>query len=195
VTEEQAMGEGRAMPPTDKYPLSMRILHWVRAALIFGLIWAGWTMTRLADEVPAKFAIFYPNHKQFGILVLLLGVIHLVIRWRRRGSLPEIPVGLAPWEAKLSHFVHRAIMVLLILVPLMGYCMSSSFTQSDGVPFFVGNLPELLPKNDAAFAWFQLIHKIAAYTLLGLVALHIAGALKHRFLDRRGDTDVLRRMM
>ena len=77
----------------------------------------------------------------------------------------------------------------------MGYAMSSSFTQSDGVPFFVTDLPELLPKNDRAFALFALAHKTLAYTLLALVVLHIIGVLKHRFLDRGRAADVLPRML
>jgi cytochrome b561 len=33
-----------------------------------------------------------------------------------------------------------------------------------------------------------------AYTLLGLVVLHVAGALKHRFVDKDRANDVLSRM-
>ena len=74
--------------------------------------------------------------------------------------------------------------------------MSSTYTQSDGVPFFFfGMLPELLPKNDDWFEVFRLVHRTFAYTLIALVVLHVAGALKHRFLDRNGQTDVLRRML
>ncbi len=77
----------------------------------------------------------------------------------------------------------------------MGYAMSSSFTQSDGVPFFVTELPERLPKNDRAFAVFALLHKTLAYTLLALVVLHVAGVIKHRVFDRGRDADVLPRML
>ena len=77
----------------------------------------------------------------------------------------------------------------------MGYSMSSTFTMSDGVFFFGVNLPELLPKNDDWFVVFQLLHKVFAYTLLALIVLHIAGALKHRFYDKDPRNDVLRRML
>ncbi len=180
----------------SKYPVSMRILHWLRAIIILGLIWSGWAMTGFPETTPMEtFDLFYSNHKQFGVLVWLLAVVHLVIRWRSRAVLPQTPKGLAGWEKLLSHATHRLIMLLTFLVPLLGYSMSSSFTQSDGVPFFFfGHLPELLPKNDDAFAVFDALHKYSAYVLLGLVALHVAGALKHRFLDRGGATDVLPRM-
>jgi cytochrome b561 len=109
---------------------------------------------------------------------------------------PGPPAALRPWERTLSVLAHRALYVLLVAVPLMGYAMSSSFTQSDGVPFFFfGHVPELLPKNDRWFEVFQLLHRLLAYTLLALLVLHVAGALKHRFLDRDPQADVLRRML
>jgi len=183
--------------PTTKYPLSMRVLHWVRAVIVLGLIWSGWYMTSLPEDTPmATFDLFYPNHKQFGVLVWLLALIHLAIRWSNRARLPHEPEALKPWEKMLSHVVHRLIMLLTVLVPLLGYAMSSSYTQSDGVPFFFfGELPELLPKNDDAFEVFDAMHKYSAYVLLALVGLHAAGALKHRILDKGGETDVLPRML
>lgn len=182
---------------TDKYPLSMRLLHWARAVIILGLIWSGWYMTGLPETTPMEtFDLFYPNHKQFGVLVWLLALVHLTIRYRNRHTIPQTPQGLAGWEKLLSHTVHRLIMALTILVPLLGYAMSSSFTQSDGVPFFFfGELPELLPKNDDAFEVFAMLHEYSAYLLLGLIVLHVAGAIKHRLLDKGGETDVLQRML
>jgi len=179
-----------------KYPLAMRVLHWVRAVIIFGMIWSGWYMTSLPETTPMKtFNFFYANHKQFGVLVWLLALVHLAIRWYNRANLPQTPPGLTGWEKTLSHLVHRLIMALTVLIPLLGYSMSSSFTQSDGVPFFFfGMVPELLPKNDNAFAVFDALHKYSAYFLLFLIVLHAAGAIKHRLQDKGGEADVLQRM-
>ncbi len=183
--------------PGIKYPLSMRILHWARALIILGLIWSGWYMTTLPETTPMEtFGFFYDNHKQFGVLVWLLALVHLTIRWRNRSILPQTPEALTGWEKMLSHLVHRLIIALTVLVPLLGYSMSSSFTQSDGVPFFFfGHLPEVLPKNDNAFEVFDALHKYSAYVLLGLIVLHLAGAIKHRLMDKGGETDVLPRML
>ena len=180
-------------PATEKWPLAMRLLHWLRALIVLGMIWAGWTMVAMNDNTPSKFELFYPYHKSFGLLALGLTLTQLAIRWTRPtpGHLP----GLHRGEVILSKIVHTAIYVLLLIVPLMGYAMSSSFTQSDGVYFFGAYLPELLPKNDQNFELFRLAHRVLAYTLLGLVAVHILGALKHRFMDRDKSNDVLRRMI
>lgn len=178
----------------DRYPASLRTLHWVRAVLILGMLWAGWHMTNLDDAVPAKFELYYPWHKSFGMLALLVVLVQIAIRLRTP-SLPQPPRSLAQYEQVLSKLVHRATYALLVLVPLMGYSMSSTFTDSDGVFFFGVNLPEVLPKNDKWFEVFQWLHGTLAYTLLALITLHVVGALKHRFVDRDPRNDVLRRML
>lgn len=175
-----------------KYPATLRILHWTMALIILGMIGAGWTMVSLDDRLPVKFNVFYPWHKSFGMLILLLVAVRLVTRLR--AAVPALPGGLAPWEARAAKIGHVALYGLMIVVPCMGYAMSSSFTQSDGVFFFGVDLPELLPKNNARFAVFQALHRYLAYTLLALVVLHVAGALKHRFLDSDRGNDVLSRM-
>ncbi|KIZ43348.1 MULTISPECIES: cytochrome b [Rhodopseudomonas] len=181
-----------AQPTIEKYPASLRILHWVRAVLIIGLIAAGWAMTGASDTTASKFDFLYPWHKSFGVLVFLIVVAQLAIR-----ATSQLP-GSAPLPAHeriLSHAVHIAIYALVLIVPLMGYAMSSSYAESSGVFFFGIHIPELLPKDHERFKLFQLLHKTLAYTLLGLVTLHIVGALKHRFFDQDPRTDVLPRMM
>jgi len=177
-----------------RYPRRVRWLHWTMAVIIVGMLAVGFTMVHLIDDaVPIKFAWLYPYHKSFGMLILLLALVRLVARQSAR--LPGLPRSLPPWERRLAKVAHVALYSLMILVPLMGYSLSSSFTQSDGVYFFGVNLPELLPKNDARFAVFDRLHAIFAYTLLALIILHVLGALKHRFLDRDKDNDVLKRML
>lgn len=178
----------------DRYPTSLRILHWARAVLIAGLLWAGWHMTGLDDEVASKYELYYPWHKSFGVLAFMLVLMQIVLRWRTP-VLPSPPATLAAHERFLSRLVQRAMYVLIVAVPLMGYSMSSTYTMSDGVFFFGVNLPELLGKNDEWFVVFQRLHKVCAYTLLGLIVVHVLGALKHRFFDKDPRNDVLRRML
>jgi cytochrome b561 len=193
INEEAAMNSIE-QATIDRYPASLLILHWVRAVLIAGLLWAGWHMTGMDDEVASKYELYYPWHKSFGVLAFLLVLVQIALRLRT-ASLPLPPETLAVHERFLSRFVQRSMYVLIVAVPLMGYSMSSTYTMSDGVFFFGINLPELLPKNDDWFVVFQWLHKVLAYTLLGLIVLHVAGALKHRLLDHDPRNDVLRRML
>jgi cytochrome b561 len=176
-----------------KYPLALRILHWSMAVIILGLIAAGWSMVSPDGQTPSRFDFLYPWHKSFGMLILFLFFVRIAIR--SRATVPGLPEGLAPWEARAAKIGHTSLYVLMIVVPCMGYSMSSSYTQSDGVFFFGVNLPEVLPKNDARFEVFQALHRYLAYTLLALIVLHVAGALKHRFVDKDRANDVLSRMI
>ena len=53
-------------------------------------------------------------------------------------------------------------------------------------------IPNVAAPDPALFAAARLAHRIAAWSILGLVALHVAGALKHHWIDR---DDVLLRML
>nr|WP_175716706.1 cytochrome b/b6 domain-containing protein [Burkholderia anthina] len=180
-------------PGTEKYPLTLRLLHWVRAILIGAQLYTGWTMVRLDDNLPAKFAWYYPTHKEFGLLTLLVVLTQLTIR--SMNPPPPLPTSLPSLERKLAKIGHYLLYGLAIVVPLMGYSMSSTFTQSDGVPFFFFQVPEVLPKNDHWFEIFDWLHMTLAYTLLALIVLHVLAALKHRFFDSNRENDVLRRML
>ncbi|MBD8735370.1 cytochrome b [Sphingomonas sp. CFBP 13706] len=177
----------------ERYPFSLRLLHWSRAVIVFGMLGAGWVMTSLDDAVPMKYGVLYPTHKSFGLLVLCLVVVQITIRLRT--NLPPPALAIDPWEGKLSKLVHAVMYLLLVAVPLMGYAMSSSYSHSDGVTFFGIPVAELLPKDDARFTVFQSVHKVLAYTLLAFVVLHVAGVVKHRYFDRQQGSDVLPRML
>lgn len=176
-----------------KYPLILRLVHWARALIVLSALTIGTTMTWVADEQPVKFEVLYPWHKQLGVLALLFALTQLVLRCFFKA--PPLPAALKPWERIAAKAGHVGLQVLMVVVPVMGYCMSSSFEFSDGVPFFGTMLPELLPKSEVWFERFQLLHKVLGYTLLALVVSHIAGALKHRLFDRDPEADVLRRML
>ena len=52
--------------------------------------------------------------------------------------------------------------------------------------FGVLPLPDFVPVNKELAKSLEDVHGLLAYTLLALVALHVAGALKHQFIDRDG---------
>lgn len=183
-----------SMPADIKYPLAIRLLHVFRAVLILGLIASGLIMVGRAED-DALAAIMYPTHKQFGVLVWLLALVHIALRWHYRKTMPHPVETFAIWERRLAHGVHRLLIGLTLITPLMGYGMSISLPGGDGVPFLsLARLPEFLPKSDAAFSMFQALHKYSAYVLLACIVLHVAGTLKHRLMDRHGQSDVLARM-
>lgn len=181
------------MSSVRKYPLAMRIIHWARAAIILGMIWLGWKMVSLGDNIPQKFEGFYPLHKSFGLVVIILVVLQLTLRTVM--PTPVLSTGLSRIEAVAAKIAHVALYGLMILVPVIGYSRSSTFSESDGVTLFGLKIPELLGKNDALSERLSSIHAVLAYTLLAVIAIHVLGALKHRLFDKDKKNDPLSRMI
>lgn len=179
--------------PIEKYHLVMRINHWLMALLIISQIALGWYMVPY-DENNPNADTFYYYHKSFGVLLFMLIVWRLFCRSIL--SHPPLPSTMPKVEKVSAKFVHWGLYLLIFLIPVLGYLMSSSYEYSDGVYLFsLFDVPELLGKDEARFEFFRDAHAVAAYTLLGLVVLHIIGALKHRFYDKNVDHDVLPRML
>ncbi len=176
-----------------KYPKPLRLVHWLRAAVLLAALAIGAVMTLLDDELATKFELLYPTHKQLGVLALLVVLLQLLLRGLLKA--PDLPHAMPAWERSAAKLGHVMLYVLAIAVPVMGYSMSSSFQHSDGVPFLTFMLPELLPKSDLWFERFQLLHKVLAYSLLALIVVHIAAAFKHRLIDKDPALDVLDRML
>lgn len=72
----------------DSYGIVAKLLHWIMAALIIGLIWLGWYMMGLTYYDP-----FYHDslmwHRSLGIVVLALIAIRLV--WMLVDRRPRAP--------------------------------------------------------------------------------------------------------
>lgn len=173
----------------QKYTLTMRLLHWFMAILVLGLIASGWYMEGISRDDPNKYDL-YSWHKSFGLTLFLLIIVRLIVRLTsKRPSLSEKMPG---WERTLSKVGHFSLYALMFLVPLSGIIMSDLgghplnffFTSFD---FFETNKELAGTGRDA--------HGILPYILLGIVVLHLAGALKHRFIDKDPDLDVLKKML
>lgn len=178
------------MMSVEKYSLAMRIIHWLMAATIIGLLAVGLYMEGLADDAPNKFLI-YGLHKSFGVIALVLIVARSLVRVTSK--VPALPEALSPLERRAAHWGHKVLYLLMVLVPLSGFVMSSAHPKRFGVSFFGLKLPDLPPSEYWAGLGHEL-HGIAAWALIAVVALHILGALKHRFFDNAG-SDVLPRML
>ena len=166
-----------------KYPAPLRFLHWTIAALILAQFLIGPVMVDLDKADPLRGTLF-GLHKSFGVLVL----VRLAVRWR--AVLPAVPERFSAFEIRLAALVHPALYLGMLLVPLSGWLVSD--LSGRGVRLFGLPLPKLAPTVEGIGTWPGEVHTVVAFTLLGLVALHVGGVLKHRYLDR---TCILHRML
>lgn len=162
-------------------------LHWIVAALIAGAFAIGLIAVELAVS-PQKLKL-YSWHKWIGVSIALLVLVR--IGWRLWHPAPALPPGMAPWERRVATGTHVLLYMLLLAIPVSGWLMSSA----SGFPvvyFGVLPLPDLVAKEKALAEALKLVHYALNKTLLALVVLHVAAALKHHVLDR---DDVLTRML
>jgi len=164
------------------------VLHWLTAALVIGLFSLGLYMTALTYYHP-----WYHSapwwHKSFGLL--LFGLLLLRIAWALYNVKPSPIASHARWERHLASATHRLLYLLLVLICVSGYLISTA--KGEGVEFFGWLvLPALLPgfANQADIA--GAAHYYMALAMIGLVILHTAGALKHHIFDR---DETVRRML
>lgn len=180
-----------------RYTRTAIILHWLIAAMIIVNVLLAWTWDYLPD---AAVRPTIDVHKSIGVTVLGLAVMRLL--WRLTHPAPALPVSYRRWEIVLSHAVHGLLYCLIFALPLSGWIMDSAWEQAATHPmhwFGLFEWPRVAPIMNLEPATKKHIHSLfgaghtlSAYALYALVFLHVAGALKHQFLDRERE---LQRMM
>lgn len=176
-----------------RYALVQRLLHWLIAVLVVLALIAGGTIGFLGfDGMRATFGVegtnfFYTSHKTLGVLILGLMVLRLLARLTL--GKPAYAVPLPAPQRVASQTVHTLFYVLLLVMPVLGWLA----TASGGFPvhLFHIELPGLIGRNDALSDTLFLWHRIVGITLVGLIALHVAGAIYHWKIRRDG---VMQRM-
>lgn len=156
------------------------VLHWITALAVLGLFPLGLYMTTLTYYDPLYHRLPF-IHRSIGVLLFIVVVARLL--WRLANPPPHPLPTHAAWEQRLASITHGLMYAVLFAVTLSGYLMSTA----DGHPISI-------------FGWFELpatitsipgqedvageAHFILAIVLLVFVGLHVAGALKHHFIDR-----------
>ncbi|HYN53917.1 MAG TPA: cytochrome b [Methylotenera sp.] len=192
---------------TTRYTKTAVILHWLIAICIFGMFALGWYMSELPKEAPKQMAYdlfdlglytwqlaeeasprsFYFNlHKSLGVTIFALIVIRIL--WRITHRPPALLSTYQAWERKLATGTHHLLYLLMIALPVSGVIMATYSKYGItwfGVPFIKGL------DNNPMREVFEEVHEVIGLIILVLIILHIAGALKHKFIDK---DDTLKRM-
>lgn len=166
------------------HPLSVA-LHWLLALALVGMFALGLYMEGLPFS-PQKLKL-YNWHKWAGVLVLTLSFARLM--WRITHRPPALPLAveraMPAWQRFAHHATHGGLYLLFFAVPLLGWAYSSA-AGFPIVVFGVLPLPDFVPVSEGLADALKPLHKYAAYAMAAMVVLHVAGALKHHFIDRDG---------
>jgi cytochrome b561 len=173
----------------DRYGQVSRFLHWTIAILFITLIPMGIFASIIPEGTSFRNA-YYVVHKTIGLVVIGLVFVRLV--WNRISPRPALDAALKPTERKLAKFAHGALYVAMVAVPITGFVM----TSFHGYPtfFFAWEFGPFWASSDSATIAWGSFHKYLLPTLVYLIlGAHIAGALKHRFID--GHKQAFRRIV
>lgn len=180
-----------------RYTRTAIAFHWLIALLVAVNIGLVLSFGSVPD---AYIRPLIDTHKSIGITVLGLALLRAI--WRATHRPPPLPASYARWERRVSHAAHIALYVLIFAMPLSGWLHDSAWKDAATHPMRlfglvpwprIGFITDLDPATkEMLHRSFGEIHGALATTLCGIVALHIAGALKHQFFDRQPE---LQRML
>ena len=163
-----------------------KAFHWLIVLLIINQ----WVIAERAEELKGLAKLdALAWHKSFGMTVLMLAVLRLA--WRLMNPTPELATETKPWERLLAKISHVLLYALIFAMPLTGWMMSSA--KNYPVSWFkLFQFPDLVAPAEQTFHQMHDLHHLLFKVLVGVALLHVAGALKHHFIDRN---DVLKRML
>ena len=166
----------------SRYGTTAQVLHWLVAVGILLMIPAGLIMVR--DGLPRALqdALFL-FHKNIGVVLFLIVVLRIV--WRATHPAPPLPPQMPAWQRRIAAVSHLALYVLLVVMPVTGYLR----VRAGGYPIEALDalgVPAMVARNKAFGEAASQVHEIAAFLLIGLLAMHIGAALHHALIRRDG---------
>jgi len=169
------------------YGKAAKSLHWLIAALVGAQFIVSWLMPSIGrNTVPGTLINL---HFSLGVLILVVMAVRFVHRLLEPVplSMPDSPT----WERRSAEVLHRLFYLLLLVSPFLGWASASAHNLPVTM-FGLFTLPDIAaPKARWALTAGD-VHKVAMWTLLALIGLHVVAALYHRFV--RHDR-VLQRML
>lgn len=157
-------------------------LHWLIAAGVLAQLALGWWMIDIPKQPAGVRAYWFNFHKSTGIL--LAGLIALRIAWRLMHRPTALPESLPRWQVRAAGASHFLLYACMVTMPLAGF-LGSSFSGYP-IKFFGLTIADWGWKDESWKSFFSAVHYSTAWCFMTLIALHVAAALKHRWVDRDG---------
>ncbi|WNV03388.1 cytochrome b [Candidatus Methylospira mobilis] len=170
----------------DKQQLNLttRSLHWLVALSMIFLTVVGFYMS--------TFEVFdlYDIHKAVGVAALIIIIPRIILRVKKGWLAPVRDYPL--WEHKLAVFVHWALLLSTIIMPVSGLLYSSASGHGVEILGFVlvpsnyseVNPSEAIPFNSTLSGIGEETHGLFGYVLATTIVLHVVGTFKHHYFDK-----------
>ncbi len=183
------------------YGAVTKAFHWLTAVLILTMIPLGFVAKNMAAALndpaiqpdPASISLtatLFSVHKTLGVSLFFIALARII--WALTQPKPGLLNGHNRPEAWLAETVHWLLYSLLVLVPLSGWFYHAATTGFAPIWWPFGQDLPFVPKNHALADLMAALHYLLQWVLIGVLSLHVAGALKHHVMDRDA---TLRRML
>jgi cytochrome b561 len=162
-----------------KFGRISQLFHWLIAAVLLGQIPLAWYMINLPLS-PDKLGT-YAIHKSIGMVLFSLAVARLV--WALLAKRPTLPDSMPRWQVIASKAVEGLLYLLVIVMPITGWLMSSAANFPVSV-FGMLTLPDLVAPDEGLMETLKRAHMMQSRALILLAGIHILAALKHHYIDK-----------
>jgi cytochrome b561 len=158
---------------------SMRLLHWLTAAMVLTMLGIGIAMVASLGEYHRLVSL----HRPLGIAILIVVVIRFVNR--QFSTLPPFPATMSSLERVVAHASEILLYTLLFVQPLVGWGMLSAARYPIAL-FGSVHLFPILPHSVMLYAFLRSTHTVLAYLLFLAFIAHFGAVLFHTWVVRDG---------
>ena len=165
----------------NHYGLISILIHWLMALCIFFMFGLGLYMVELS-YYDSWYRGSLQLHKSLGICLMFS--LALRIAWKLVQTSPK-PLAGPKWEQVAARTMHILLYVVLIILMLTGYLISTADGRAILV-FDLFSIPALGASIENQEDIAGQAHLILAWFLITMVAMHALAALKHQFINQDG---------
>ncbi|WP_322892662.1 MULTISPECIES: cytochrome b/b6 domain-containing protein [unclassified Yoonia] len=169
-----------------------KTFHWLTALLILALVPLGLIANALPYETDAELALkaqVFSVHKTLGVLVFFVALARIIwaVSQPKPGDLNHDKKA----QSTLAAVVHWTLYISLFAVPLSGWVHHAATSGFAPIWWPFGQGLPFVPLNETVAESAAALHWLFSKIMIASILLHVAGALKHHFIDKDA---TLRRM-
>ena len=169
----------------QSYGAVAKVFHWLTALFILTAIPLGLIANNWGYDTSSQLAIkgwLFSLHKTIGLAAFTVAVLR--IAWAAVQPKPALLHPERRVESLAADTVHWMLYASMIIVPLSGWLHHAATSGFAPIWWPFGQSLPFVPINDPLAHFFAGWHWLFTKVLVAAIFLHVAGALKHHFIDK-----------
>ena len=175
---------GNTALAAGSYTTVAKWFHWITVGLIAVALPVGFVIQHIKE---ADKMVFYAIHESAGVTILAVAIARLA--WRLTHPAPPLAEDIPKPMRLAANTVHHLLYLALIVQPILGFIATNAWGfPLQGKTAYLGliDLPKIMEPDKVLAGMVQTAHTILGWSLLGLLGLHIGGAVFHQAIRRDG---------